>query len=82
MCYLIDLSPDQLLAVEVVWHDDLDDVDQCPEGVFLVHEEQGDGGDPVESLAILGLWVVEAVGKQHTPQLGDAWGGEYQMATG
>ena len=28
----------------------LDDVDEGPEGVLLVHEEQGDGGDAVEPL--------------------------------
>jgi hypothetical protein len=49
---LIYLSPDELLVPAEVLrrHEVLNDVDQRPERVLLVHEEQGDRSDPVETL--------------------------------
>ena len=67
--YLIHLGPDELLAVVVWRHELVHDVDEAPEGVLLVHEEQGNGRDPVEALAVLDLGVVQAVRQQYSPQL-------------
>jgi hypothetical protein len=44
------LGPDQLFAVILRRHQLFNNVDETPEGVFLVHEEQSNGGDPVETL--------------------------------
>jgi hypothetical protein len=44
-------SDELLVSAEVLrGHEVLDDVDQRPERVLLVHEEQGDRSDPVEPL--------------------------------
>ena len=50
--YLIDLRPDELLVPRVVLrrHEVLHDIDEQPEGVLLVHEEQRDRHDAVEAL--------------------------------
>ena len=48
--YLINLGPNQLLAVIFWRHQLFHNVDQTPEGVLLVHEKQSNGGDTVESL--------------------------------
>ena len=70
------MRPDQLVVAAVILrrHEVLDDEDQTPECVLLVHEEQGDGGDPVEALAVLHVGVVDAVGQKDAPQLGDPVG--------
>ena len=60
--YLINLGPCHLLGIVGCWHEDLHDVDQAPEGVLLVQEEQGYGGDPVEPLAVLNSGVVQTIG--------------------
>ena len=50
--YLVDLRADELLVPGVVLrrHEVLHHVDEQPEGVLLVHEEQRDRHDPVEAL--------------------------------
>ena len=61
---LIHLSAQHLFPVVIIRQEELQDVEQAPEGLLLVQEEEGDGGDPVESLTILDIWVVEAVRQQ------------------
>ena len=58
------MGSQHLFPVVIVGEEELQDVEQAPEGFLLVQEEEGDGGDPVESLTILDIWVVEAVGQQ------------------
>ena len=64
--YLINLSPCHLLGVITARHENLHNVHQAPERVLLVQEEEGDGGYPVEPLAILYIRVMQAVGKENT----------------
>ena len=64
---LVHLGPDELLAVVVLGHHHLHDVDQTPEGVLLVQEEKGNGGESVEALAVLNLGVVKTVSKENSP---------------
>ena len=60
--HLIHLGPQHLFLVVALRHQDLQDVEQTPEGLLLVKEKEGNGSDPVESLAVLQLRVVETVG--------------------
>ena len=60
--YLINLCPQHLLPVIIIRQEELQDVEQAPEGFLLVQEEKGDGGDPIKALAVLDIWVVERVG--------------------
>ena len=50
--YLIDLSSDELFVSAIIFrrHEMFDDVNQKPKGVLFVHEKQGDGCYPVETL--------------------------------
>ena len=59
--HLINLCPNELLAVELRGHQLLYDVNQAPESVLLVHEEQGYSGDPVEPLTVLHLRIVQTI---------------------
>ena len=62
MTDLVHLGPHHLLLVVCLRQQHLQDVEQAPEGLLLVQEEQRDGGDPVEALAVLDIRVVERVG--------------------
>ena len=64
MADLVHLGPDHLLLVVGLRQQHLQDVKQAPEGLLLIQEEQRDGGDPVEALAVLDVWVVKTVGQQ------------------
>ena len=50
---LVDLCPNELLGVVVEGHYHVHDVDQQPEGVLLIEEEQGDSSDAIKTLFIL-----------------------------
>ena len=69
---LINLGAQHLLPVVIIREEELQDVEQAPEGLLLVEEEQGDGGDPVEALTVLDIGVVQTVGQQHSSQFGNA----------
>ena len=69
--HLIHLGTNHLFPVVVLREEDLQDVQQTPECLLLVEEEKCNGGDSVEALAVLDVRVVEAVGQQDSPQLGD-----------
>ena len=47
-----------MLGVITARHEDLYNIDKAPERVLLVQEEEGNGGHPVEPLAILYIRVV------------------------
>ena len=59
---LINLGTEHLLPVVIIREEELQDVEQTPEGLLLVQKEKGDGGDPIEALAVLDIRVVERVG--------------------
>jgi hypothetical protein len=60
--HLIYLCADELFVPAEVLrrHQVLDDVDQQPKSVLFVHKEEGNGGDAVEALAILHIWIMDA----------------------
>ena len=69
---LINLGAEHLLPVVIIREEELQDVEQTPEGLLLVKEEKGDGGEPVEALAVLDIGVVQTVSQQHSSQFGNA----------
>ena len=60
------MCSDELVVPAVVFlgHEVLDDEDERPEGVLLVHKQQQDGDDPVKALAVLNVRIMYTAKKE------------------